>query len=240
MNTIHFVTGNRGNIGKSFFSIFVCYLYKCNNRFFTLFDTDPHKKDVAPIYEGIIDVTFDACNEIMVNHSVESLKVDRIFEEALKQDVIVNMPSDSHNELMFWLNQNGLDTPEFLQENSIQIYFWYLSNGDKTSLELLKTLIAKDLPFKLILVKNEGIDHKWQNKLTGETAKALKKVISFELDIMPRGEREETFTAGKSYKSYLDDPKTSKLSKSRLRTYLSKQSDKFVQIFSFSNNVPSS
>ena len=71
----HFVTGNRGNIGKSFFSILMGYLYNCNNRPFTLFDTDPHKSDVAAIYPGITDVTFDACNEIMVSYSTDAIKV---------------------------------------------------------------------------------------------------------------------------------------------------------------------
>ena len=95
MNTIHFVVGNRGNIGKSFFSSLVCHFYSSNSRPFTLFDADPDKQDVSPLYGGVTDVTFDACNEIMVNHSTDAIKVDRIYESALKQDVIVNMPSNS-------------------------------------------------------------------------------------------------------------------------------------------------
>ena len=41
------------------------------------------------------------------------LKSIRIYESALKQDVIVNMPSNSHKELLFWLTQNGLNQAEF-------------------------------------------------------------------------------------------------------------------------------
>ena len=96
MNTIHFIVGNRGNIGKSFFSSLVCHFYSSNSRPFTLFDTDPDKQDVSSLYGGVTNVTFDACNEVMVNHSTDAIKVDRIYEEALKQDVIVNMPSNSH------------------------------------------------------------------------------------------------------------------------------------------------
>ncbi len=234
MNTIHFVGGNRGNIGKSFFTVLMCHLYQSNNRPFTLFDTDPHKKDVAAIYEGITDVTFDACNEIMVNYSTDAIKVDGIYEQALEQDVIVNMPSDSHDELMFWLKQNGLDQTEFLVGENIQIYIWYLSNGDTTSLNLLKTLVEKHSVFNTVLVKNKGIDHQWSDdgELDAELKKALKKVPQLELDTMPRGEREATFTANKAYADYLIDPKTNKLSANRLKTYLNKQSGKFLSIFS--------
>ena len=239
MNTIHFVTGNRGNIGKSFFSILMGYLYTCNNRPFTLFDTDPQKSDVAAIYPGITDVTFDACNEIMVNYSTEAIKVDRIYEASLKQDVIVNMASDRHKELMFWLKQNGLDQTEFLIENNIQIYFWYLSNGDNTSLQLLKTLVTDYPVFNTVLVKNQGIDHQWKEEPTGDIAKILKKLPAFELSVMPRGERDNTFTLGKSYEAYINASETSKLSQNRLQTYLNQQSAKFVQIFSFANHIPS-
>ena len=100
----------------------------------------------------------------MVNHSSEAIKVDTIYEKALKQDVIVNMPSDSHSELIFWLEQNGLNQTEFLLQENIQIYIWYLSNGDSSSLDLLKTLVEKQSALNVVLVKNKGIDHQWSKK----------------------------------------------------------------------------
>ncbi len=236
MNTIHFIGGNRGNIGKSFFSTLMCHFYACNDRSFTLFDTDPHKKDVAVIYPGITEVTFDACNEIMVNHSTDAIKVDSIYEAALKQDVIVNMPSDSHNELIFWLKQNGLDQTEFLLQENIQIYIWYLSNGDDTSLQLFSTLIEKYPAFNTILVKNKGIDHQWKKELNANLKKIVKKITQLELAVMPRGEREATFIAGKAYADYIASTESSKLSVNRLKTYLSNQLDNFSQIFSLANS----
>ena len=164
MNTIHFVVGNRGNIGKSFFSSLMCHFYSSNSRPFTLFDADPDKQDVSPLYGGVTDVTFDACNEIMVNHSTDAIKVDRIYESALKQDVIVNMPSNSHKELLFWLTQNGLNQAEFLAAENIQIYLWYLSNGDITSLNLFKALVDNYPAFKITLVQNKGIDNQWSQR----------------------------------------------------------------------------
>ena len=240
MNTIHFIGGNRGNIGKSFFSTLLCHFYNSNNRSFDLFDTDTDKQDVAAIYKGITDVSFDACNEIMVNYSSKAIEVDTIYEKALKQDVIVNMPSDSHSKLIFWLEQNGLNQTEFLLQENIQIYIWYLSNGDSSSLNLLKTLVEKQTALNVVLVKNKGIDHQWSEnkKLDPELKEALTKISQVELDIMPRGEREATFTKSKSYSDYLKSSKTSKLSVNRLKTYLANQSNKIYQIFSLSNSTP--
>ena len=145
----------------------------------------------------------------MVSYSSDAIKVDSIYEAGLKQGCsnfvyFVNMPSDKHQELMFWLKQNGLDQTEFLIENNIQIYFWYLSNGDNTSLQLLKTLVTDYPVFNTVLVKNQGIDHQWKEEPTGDIAKMLKKLPSFELSVMPRGERDNTFTRGKSYEAYIN------------------------------------
>ena len=235
MNTIHFIVGNRGNIGKSFFSSLVCHFYSSNTRPFTLFDADPDKQDVSPLYGGVTDVTFDACNEIMINHSTDAVKVDRIFEEALKQDVIVNMPSNSHKELLFWLTQNGLNQAEFLTAEKIQIYIWYLSNGDDTSLNLFKTLVDNYPAFKIALVQNKGIDNQWNRELSANMKKVVIKTQQLELATMPRGEREATFASGKAYAKYISSTTSGKLSVNRLKTYLDSQCAKFIQIFSLAN-----
>lgn len=232
MNTIHFIVGNRGNIGKSFFSSLVCHFYSSNNRPFTLFDADPDKQDVSPLYGGVTDVTFDACNEIMVNHSTDAIKVDRIYESALKQDVIVNMPSNSHKELLFWLTQNGLNQAEFLAAENIQIYLWYLSNGDATSLNLFKTLVDNYPAFKITLVQNKGIDNQWNQELSADMKKIAKKIHQLDLSTMPKGEREATFASGKAYAKYISSTSNGKLSVNRLKTYLDSQCAKFIQIFS--------
>lgn len=227
IHTIHFVVGNRGSIGKSFFSTLLCHLYGANKKPFTLFDTDPHKKDVSAMYGGITDVHFDACNEIMVNYSSEAIKCDRIYEEALKQDVIVNLPSDSHAELFFWLQQNGLDKAEFLQSEKLKIYIWFLSNGDNTSLELLQKTLTCSSAFTTILVRNFGIDHQW-NKEKSELPEAIEGISTMDLDIMPRAEREATFKSGKAYDTYSGN----KLSQNRLTNYLKIQCDKVLDLFS--------
>lgn len=227
IHTIHFVIGNRGSIGKSFFSTLLCHLYGANKKPFTLFDTDPHKKDVSAMYGGITDVHFDACNEIMVNYSSEAIKCDRIYEEALKQDVIVNLPSDSHAELFFWLQQNGLDKAEFLQSEKLRIYIWFLSNGDNTSLELLQKTLTSSSAFTTILVRNFGIDHQW-NKEKSELPEAIEGISTMDLDIMPRAERQATFKSGKAYDTYSGN----KLSQNRLTNYLKIQCDKVLNLFS--------
>jgi hypothetical protein len=224
--TIHFIDGNRGNIGKSFFSSLMCHFYVSNQQGFTLFDTDRHKKDVSVMYGGITDVHFDGCNEIMANYTNEATKVDRIYEEALKQDVIVNMPSDSHKELFFWLQQNGLDNPQFLQEEKIKIIIWYLSNGDRTSLELLKQSIPKASAFTTILVRNFGIDHEWNLEKT-DLVEFLNSIPKLDLSVMPRGEREATFKLGKAYNTYSGN----KLSLNRLTKYLQTQCSEIVSLF---------
>lgn len=231
-HTIHFVIGNRGRIGKSLFSTILCHLYCANKQKFILFDTDPNQKDVSAMYGGITDVTWEGCSEIMMNHSDEGAKVDRIYEEALKQDVIVNTPSDSHAQLLFWLQQNGLDRADFLQGENLHIWLWFLSNGDLTSLELFKQTVAQVPVFTTVLVKNRGIEHEWSQEKADFT-ELLQNQPTIDFKTMPRAEREATFKQSTAYDQYQGN----KLSRNRLDKYLQTQSDAIIKVFSFKSNV---
>ena len=221
MNTIHFIGGNRGNIGKSFLSVLMCYFYNQHKKDYILFDTDPHKKDVSEIYEGNREVNFSLCNEIMVNHSSDANKVDKIYEAALEKDAIVNMPSDSHAELLYWLTQNSLDDKEFLAEDNLRIIIWWVSNGEDSSLDLLEKTIKEHADLDIILVQNYGIDNYWTKG--AQLPEPYNMISILELDILPKGEREATFSSLVSYEDYLTDPKTNKLSGNRIKKYLEKQ-----------------
>ena len=88
-------------------------------------------------------------------------------------------PVIPHKELLFWLTQNGLNQAEFLAAENIQIYLWYLSNGDANSLDLFKALVDNYPAFKITLVQNKGIDNQWSGDLSTDIKKIAKKISQF-------------------------------------------------------------
>ena len=154
MNKIHFIDGEKGGVGKSFFSkTLIEYLVE-KNQSYTLVDADRSNPDVSNLYpDNAHQVYF---SDVEANYHL----TDVIFELALEDTVLVNLPAQVKGQLQDWFVRNNIF--EVCQNNNIQICRWFVSNGGFDSIDLFK----QTLPFygdKImnIFVKNKGMVDNW-------------------------------------------------------------------------------
>jgi hypothetical protein len=106
-------------------------------------------------------------------------QADYILELARSKDVIVVLPSQVSLYVNKWIKQNNL--PEMLEdpENNIEVYYFFVTNGTPTSIELfIKSVEEWKGKIPHILVKNLGaattIDWNWFDE-DGKAAYILDK-----------------------------------------------------------------
>ena len=149
-HSIYFVGGEKGGVGKSFFSrclIDYC-IHKGWSEKFTLIEADPTINDVSSIYSDSYDEVLFSDNKF------ENDEPNLIMEKALEKAVIVNLPSNVCNQFDVWLDEARVLSPEAKEYYGNMIYF-FVSDGCYRSVDRFITQVEQysmlDLPHCLIL-----------------------------------------------------------------------------------------
>ena len=117
-------------------------------------DTDKANPNVAKAYGGLTDIEFKEVSEDAALFDFESLDGPvQIFDLAQKQDVIVNLGAASQDSFLSWIDHYGVNSESF---NGVNIYKWFVSNGDEASLRSLKTL-RENCNYEIVVVCNRGV-----------------------------------------------------------------------------------
>lgn len=158
MPTIHLINGRRGGVGKSLFTCCLAHHCTMQNLEYVLIDADPDNPDVATVYGGLKDISFQAADEVTAMNSISASQVDRIFEIATEKPAIVNLPGNVHEQLKYWILDNDLLEGELVTAAEVKLVNWFLSNGSYTSINLFLDSLD-DFQGKLphVLVRNLGL-----------------------------------------------------------------------------------
>ncbi|WP_345989865.1 hypothetical protein WCX18_04120 [Sulfurimonas sp. HSL1-2] len=147
MSMIHFIGGEKGGVGKSVFARLLSQYFIDNDVPFVGLDADRSHASLTRFYEQFTDAinldTFES--------------TDKIMELALEQDtnVLVDLPAQSERFLDRWIEEN--DVLGMCEETGIEIVYWYLVDGGKDSVQLLKKFLPKySVVMTCAVVKNEG------------------------------------------------------------------------------------
>jgi len=148
MSQIHFVDGEKGGVGKSFFTkalVYHCLAKKLN---FHLIDSDRSNPDVHKRYPDISQTIFFSEVEKKSNDA------DKIFELSLDKPCIVNLPSQIEVIVSGWIARNGL-VEELGREYQLEICKWFVCTGGHDSITLFIESCEKFASqIKHILVQN--------------------------------------------------------------------------------------
>lgn len=187
---LHFVTGEKGGVGKSLFTmVFLEYLNKrkIEHKFY---DADRSSPDVGLAYGEssqssgdndsfgcFDDVLSDDTQEMekdfipaekleeveseelisqvyFSEDQAESFKADRLYKEATNGLVVVNLPAQVENLLDKWLSNRNI-----LEDDSLAIYYWFVTDGSPESLTLLeRSLKRHGKRINHIIVRNKGLN----------------------------------------------------------------------------------
>ncbi len=147
MNTIHFVGGEKGGVGKSVVARLLAQLFVDRSLPFTALDADRSHGALVRYYSD-----FSSAVEL---ERLES--ADQIVEAALGANgrVLVDLPAQSHRALQRWLEAS--DVLGFAREMNVALVFWFVTDGGFDSVTHLEQLLRTfGGSFQFIVVQNEG------------------------------------------------------------------------------------
>jgi len=148
MNSLNFIGGEKGGVGKSVTARLLAQYFIDGNRPFVGFDTDRSHNSFARFYEGF-------ASPVVVD-SFEGLDaVVNSFDDNPFQSVIVDLAAQTLAPLSSWIKESDLF--EVFKELKIPVNFWHVLDDGKDSADLLGALIDTfgDNP-NYFVVQNNG------------------------------------------------------------------------------------
>lgn len=193
----HIVDGQKGGVGKSTTSKVLLEYFKHKGISCKLFDLDASSLDVGKIYapntyspvkknKGDKGKTNEEnFLQFTANKSTKD-EVDILFDAALENNVICNLPSNIKHLFNPWIIDNGLI--ELARDNGVKFVKWFVSSGEVQSIgEFIETVdkFTNSETFQHVFVKNLSLEENWQkvidhNKTLNETLES-DKIITLEL-----------------------------------------------------------
>lgn len=144
---IHFIGGEKGGVGKSVVSRLLAQYWIDLEKKWQGYDTDRSHGALLRYYA-------DFSSPIEISR-VEQL--DRIVETALEEEahVLVDLAAQTEAQLHQWVEDG--DVLEMAQEIGLGLYFWYVLDEGKDSVNLLENFLARNgNKTHTIVVLNQG------------------------------------------------------------------------------------
>ena len=147
MNTLNFIGGEKGGVGKSLVSRILAQYLIDHERPFLGFDTDKSHGALMRFYAGY-------ASPIVVDR-YESL--DAIVEAAAEQpdrSILVDLAAQTQDALTQWMDESGL--LELSSEMGIALTYWHVMDSGRDSVDLLKKLLDRfGSRLNYVLVQNQ-------------------------------------------------------------------------------------
>jgi len=154
---IHYIGGEKGGLGKSFFARIMAQYWLDLKRDMALFDADRTNKTFYRYYNSerlkVETFFFSEADEYLENGNI-------LIETAFNKDVLIDLPGQSVHALNNWLKLNYIF--DVAAELDLEMVYWFVSDGSPDSLDDFK--IVTDLlkgKMQYVFVKNEGKCNKW-------------------------------------------------------------------------------
>lgn len=151
MATVHFISGEKGGVGKSLVARLLAQYCIDHQRPFTGFDADRSHGALLRFYA-------DYASPVVVDR-YESL--DRIIEAAIaapEQRMLVDLAAQTQQSLVRWMEDSG--TVELTRELGIGLRYWHVMDNGRDSVDLLEKLLNRfgdQLDYVLVLNQLRGM-----------------------------------------------------------------------------------
>ncbi|PNW36519.1 UNVERIFIED_CONTAM: hypothetical protein BEN50_02040 [Euhalothece sp. KZN 001] len=221
---LHLIDGEKGGVGKSFFTTMLVEYCLQRGIKFRLIDADDTVPDIYNSYPTIAEkINFG-------DDESQQQELDDLFVAASTELIIVNLPSRIKKRLEGWIDDGNILrlAASGIDGKSISLYRWFLCTGQTESVKALNdslTTYGKKLPH--ILVKNEGMltEQDWMQIEKDEAYKKMVKNVVGTV-VLPKLSMSELARIAKQKVSLGQarrDPNVLTLvSKSRFESYLRK------------------
>lgn len=147
MNTIHFIGGEKGGVGKSVFARLLSQYFIDNELPYIGLDADRSHATLTRSYKEFTD-------SIDLDHFESADKIMELVLESGKQ-ILIDLPAQSERFLDKWIEEN--DVLGMCEEMGIKIFYWYLVDDSNDCFMLLDKFLTKyNDVLQCVVVKNEG------------------------------------------------------------------------------------
>jgi hypothetical protein len=198
---IHLIDGEKGGVGKSLFARTLMQYVVDKQMKITLVDADRTNADVSEVYPaGAITASFSEDEK-------KSYAADEIFNLALTQSVVVNLPAQVYLLVNEWISRN--DVLEVGAQYDVRLVKWFVCTGAYDSVKLFMESLDKfENTITHVLVKNYAMCDEWDRVLEKPELKSaiakykVKQVVFPKLSYRERDillEEKLTFSAAKNY-----------------------------------------
>lgn len=187
MVRIHFVTGNKGNIGKSVWASGIIECYRHHQRPLIAIDGDRDSKTLKSTYSDAM-ILMLSDDPIMAGQPDIIMRL--AYEESKKEsgkaaDILIDLPAGGEKPINEWIDECGLDTAT----NGFEATFikWWVCDSDPDSIRLFEDSVKKYPSIKHVFLKNMGRsrDFQWDAFDQSKTLKALLKKHSISVVRIP-------------------------------------------------------
>jgi len=152
MGIIHFIGGEKGGVGKSFFTKILVSHYLSEGKHFAIYDCDDVNRDIYRVYEGMVGEYLIKVEQILFSKAEKELSLpNKLIYAADESDVIVNLPAGVHKLVGEWFKLSRVQ--EQADEVGTKLFLWYVCDGDITNLRLYGESRVS-IPIQHIFVKN--------------------------------------------------------------------------------------
>ncbi len=170
---IHFVTGNKGNVGKTAWAEALVAFYTKQKKKLLLIDGDKDVPVLSKTCSNVEQVVFS-------DNPGLSTQPDTISEIAYKEskkgksaDILVDLPAGGERHLNEWMDDCSLDI--LAERYNFKLIKWWVSDADVDSIRLFQESIEKYPGIRHIFLKNMGksLKGQWKDFDSNETLNAL-------------------------------------------------------------------
>lgn len=213
-NTIHIIDGEKGGVGKSFFTrAFIEYIQHKELEM-TVVDADINC-DISKIYTNCKDIIFSEDEK-------KQKEVDEIFKLAFNKSVLVNLPAQVYNKVTTWIDGNKLI--DLGNKNSIKFIKWFVCSGERDSIEFfIQSQKHFENNINHILVKNYGLCDDWNYLDNESTYSNIKDKYHFQVINFPKlsyWERNKIDKLQINFSSALNHDEFDIISKQRIKNFI--------------------
>ncbi|MEO1147773.1 MAG: hypothetical protein AAFY26_19495 [Cyanobacteria bacterium J06638_22] len=237
MGSILLVSNDKGGAGKSFFcrTLLQYFLYKETP--FVCFDLDRSNPDVYRCMQGICEVRLAILSES--ERLIDS--ANAVFNAALENDVICNLPAQVGPALEAWIENNQL--LDLAEEMDVQMRFFFVTDAGFEANKLFIHSVQRygdRIPHTL--VKNYGLTDDFTPIDNDPFVQELLDAFDIEVIALPKfmGAVDRNFIDANSlsFGEALTHPDLGPISRQRIKVFLRKAYEEFDRLSFLKPPVP--
>ena len=181
MATLHLFGGEKGGVGKSFVARTALQYHLDRQNPCIAFDADYSNPDLKRCYSHITPVQLAFFSE---RGRLENM-ANTLIKAALKQDTLVNMPTQSFIPLTQWIAKH--ETLKLLRGSDLRFVQWFVSDCGYDSLKLFTRSVQHfEGMISHVLVRNLGMTDDWEPLETNEELQQLIQNYSIQMLSFPK------------------------------------------------------